>query len=174
MTRCVSLVVHLGKPGPQLFQWFPVHKHLNSKKPISFILNSRSSTIWPHLPLSLSVALVGSSFSLDWPCVVLPVIFASILFLSPFRTSPPIFLHWFKWGQVPPDHPPCGLFPPSCYRTSYAVTSFGNMALALPWLLSHLLEGRDSILPCPSSFLLSLIYSPAPHPPNIQLHCRAS
>lgn len=75
-----------------VFQWFPVHKHINSKKPISFILNSRSATIGPHFPLPLSVPLVGSLFSglvtcssacylCQYPVLVLPgpsLLFSSI------------------------------------------------------------------------------------------------
>lgn len=40
----------------------PVQKHSNRKKPISFVLNSRSSVIWLHFPLFLGVTLVDSPF----------------------------------------------------------------------------------------------------------------
>lgn len=81
MTSCMPLIAHLGKPGPHIFRWFLVQKHINSKKPISFFLNSMSSTIWPHFLLFLSVTLVGSPFS-GLACAVQPVAFASVLFLS--------------------------------------------------------------------------------------------
>lgn len=135
MTSCMPLIAHLGKPGPHIFRWFLVQKHINSKKPISFFLNSMSSTIWPHFLLFLSVTLVGSPFS-GLACAVQPVAFASVLFLS-CQDHLSSFLHWVKGGKVPPDHLPCRLCPPSCWRSSYAGSSLGKKALALSWLLSH-------------------------------------
>lgn len=140
-----------------------VHKHINSKKPVPFILHSSSSIIWPHFPPFLRVMQVGSP-SLDWPrgvlSVALPVPFACLA-----RTIPPVFLHWFKWGQVSLDHLPCRPIGPPDNDLLW------KHALALSRLLSHLhkapvshIKGRGCIFPGNfSSFLLSLIWSSAPH-----------
>lgn len=90
VTRYVSLISHLRKPGPAYFSdsGSEAYRH---KKPISFLLNSRSSIIWPHFPPCLSIAVLGSPFFgratrspacclCQWPWLILPG--PSFLFFS--------------------------------------------------------------------------------------------
>lgn len=146
-----------------------VHKHINSKKPIPFILHSSSSIIWPHFPPFLRVMQVGTpvfGMATGGPVCC----FARALCL-PCQDRPSYFSPLIQVRTSLPRSPSL-----QACRTSCAMTSVENMLwLSLGFYLIFI-KHLSPISRAGAAFFLEIFLpfscpsseAQSPHPGNIQ------